>query len=239
MSVSARGAFAIAQAEDLVPAPYYDSAGVLTWGIGHTAQAGLPNPASISMAMPANLDGAIREAWWLFEKDLTPYAREVLQALGPITQNELDGWVMWHFNTGGIHTTSAVKMWRSGDKAGAVRKLQQWNKITVKGKKIVSDGLVARRAQEAAIILRGTYPGGTLDVFPTNGKGRVIWNALASYDFMAWSEYIGARVVDADRVERPAAKPGAGGIVTAIVLAITGFAATVAAFWDKVQGWLQ
>lgn len=236
MSVSARGAFAIAQAEDLVPAPYYDSAGVLTWGIGHTAHAGLPNPATLPMSLPANLDSTIREAWWLFEKDLLPYTREVLKALGPVTSHELDGWVMWHFNTGGIHTTSAVRKWRSGDKAGAVAVLQQWNKITVKGKKVVSDGLVARRKQEADIILRGVYPGGKLDVFPTDGKGRVIWKALASYDYRQWSDFIGARVVDADRVEH-APKTGAGGIVSAILLALSGVGVTLAAFWEKLQGW--
>jgi lysozyme len=40
MTISAPGLIEIAEHEGIVPAPYLDSAGVRTWGIGHTAAAG-------------------------------------------------------------------------------------------------------------------------------------------------------------------------------------------------------
>ena len=59
MKISTRGILEIAEHEGIVPAPYRDSVGVWTWGIGHTKGAGDPDPARMPMGMPADLDAAL------------------------------------------------------------------------------------------------------------------------------------------------------------------------------------
>ena len=44
MKTSDAGLFALALHEGIVPAPYRDSVGVWTYGIGHTLGAGYPDP---------------------------------------------------------------------------------------------------------------------------------------------------------------------------------------------------
>lgn len=234
MSVSQIGAFAIASDEDLVPTRYKDQANVDTWGIGHTHHAGAPDPRQMSFAMPANQDAVVREAWEVFLTDLTRYTAPVLAALGPVAQHELDGWVMWHFNTGGIGSTSAVKKWKAGDKAGAVRVLQSWNKVTKRGAKVVSDGLVKRRQREADIILLGRYPAdATLDIFPTDGAGKIRWSAkTASYDYAGWKKFLGQKNVD---IEAPARPDGVSrtSLAAVIIAAIAALGAGVASIFER------
>ena len=68
--MSDRGLLALARHEGLVPAPYLDVKSVWTFGIGHTAAAGAPDPATMPRGMPADLDTAIRESFRLFRADL-------------------------------------------------------------------------------------------------------------------------------------------------------------------------
>lgn len=227
--VSERGAFELACEEDLVPSMYYDQGGVKTFGVGHTDAAGAPFVDSLPQTTPpagfARKNAVIR-AWQIFVKDLDKYTDAVIEVLGTgLEQHELDGWVKWHFNTGGIRRTSAVKKWKAGDKEGAVRILKQWNKVTIKGKKQVSKGLAARRTKEAAMILNGVYPNGTLEVFGVNAKNRVVWKPLASYNFEQWSAYTTNGQV----------KPRVPslGIPAAVG---TGLGAAIIAFWDKIVG---
>ncbi|MDX1744022.1 MAG: lysozyme, partial [Ruegeria sp.] len=70
MHLSDRGLLEICEHEGIVPAPYKDSVGVWTFGCGHTAAAGDPDPAEMPRGMPSNLDGAIDEALAIFRKDI-------------------------------------------------------------------------------------------------------------------------------------------------------------------------
>lgn len=188
MTVSQRGAFTIAAREDLVVAPYFDPAKVETWGFGHTNNGLEPNPATMPKGMPADIDRTILEAWRVFLLDLAKYEREVVAVLGTLAQHELDGWVMWHINCGGIRSTKAVEKWKAGDKAGAVAVLKTWNKITVRGQKQVSNELVSRRAQEAEIILQAKYPlDATIEVYGTLPGGKVNWKPLERFSFDEWA----------------------------------------------------
>lgn len=175
MQVSPKGLAQIAADEAVVLAAYYDAVGVLTWGIGHTANAGKPDPKAKGFAVPTpeKFEGELVAAIRVFEKDVQRYADRVTRVLGPLQQHELDGWVSFDFNTGGITQTSAARKWKAGDKAGAVRIMQQWNKGTVGGKKVVLKGLVHRRSKEADLILNGTYAKVTIQIKETNGRGRV------------------------------------------------------------------
>jgi len=233
-TVSGRGAFSIAAEEALVPTRYKDMRGIDTFGVGHTQAAGGLDPRLLGYEMPGNVDAAIREAWTLFTTDLRAYTAQVVKVLGPMEQHELDGWVMWHFNTGGLHSTSAVKKWLAGDKKGAVAILQQWNKVTVQGKKVVSDSLTERREREAAMILFGKYPVTLLNVFPTNGKGKVIWNPIASYSYNRWQQVIMGGGIDAEiALSNPEGTPPAMIGVLAYAAAILAASATAMLVWLK------
>ena len=68
MKVSNEGLLEIAEHEGIVPAPYLDSVGVWTFGIGHTAAAGGLKPEAMSRGMPTNLDDAIDKAISVFKE---------------------------------------------------------------------------------------------------------------------------------------------------------------------------
>ena len=57
--MSDRGLLALARHEGIVPAPYLDVRQVWTFGVGHTAAAGAPDPARPPRGMPADLDAKV------------------------------------------------------------------------------------------------------------------------------------------------------------------------------------
>ncbi|PKP73905.1 MAG: hypothetical protein CVT84_11205 [Alphaproteobacteria bacterium HGW-Alphaproteobacteria-6] len=56
MHMTDRGLMALVRHEGLVPGPYLDVKNVWTFGIGHTAAAGPPDPTTMPRGMPADLD---------------------------------------------------------------------------------------------------------------------------------------------------------------------------------------
>jgi lysozyme len=94
MRTSDRGQLALIRHEGIVPGPYLDVKGVWTFGIGHTAAAGPPDPALMPRGMPADLDAGIREAFRVFRADLARYEAEVLRAVKvPLEPHEFDALV--------------------------------------------------------------------------------------------------------------------------------------------------
>ena len=81
MQITNRGLLALIRHEGIVPGPYRDARGVWTFGIGHTASAGSPDPARMPRGIPADLDAGIREAFKIFRTDLARYEAEVLRAV--------------------------------------------------------------------------------------------------------------------------------------------------------------
>lgn len=73
MHMTDRGLLALARHEGVVPGPYRDSTGTWTFGIGHTAAAGPPDPAMMPRGLPDDLDAGIREAFGVFRSDLAAY----------------------------------------------------------------------------------------------------------------------------------------------------------------------
>ncbi|WP_249200476.1 lysozyme [Thetidibacter halocola] len=103
MEMTDRGILALVRHEGIVPGPYTDVKQVWTFGIGHTAAAGEPDPAAMPRGMPANLDAGIREAFGVFRADLARYEAAVLSAVKvPLEPHEFDALVSFHYNTGGI-----------------------------------------------------------------------------------------------------------------------------------------
>lgn len=166
MTVSTKGLLEIAEHEGIVPAPYLDSVGVWTWGIGHTAAAGDPDPAKMNRAMPQNIDDSVIAAVRQFAFDVKRYAARVNEAIRvPLKQHEFDALVSFDFNTGGIHRAQLTRAINAGD-PDAARHFMGWLKpIEIKG----------RRTAEINLFRTGAYDanGDQIPIWGTDGKGRL------------------------------------------------------------------
>lgn len=63
------------------------------------------------------------------------------------------------FNVGehAFETSTLLKRLNAGDFAGVPEELARWNKVTINGRKVVSNGLTRRRAREAKLFATGVY----------------------------------------------------------------------------------
>lgn len=163
MRVSDKGVVEIAEHEGIVPAPYRDSVGVVTFGVGHTAAAGGLDPREMNSAMPEGdaLTAAVDRAIMLFKDDLEKYEARVNEAIKvPLTQYEFDALVSFDFNTGGIHRAKLTKAINAGDKSGAG--FMGWLK---------PPEIRKRRTAEMNLFKTGDYDanGNTVPIWGTNG----------------------------------------------------------------------
>ena len=167
MKTSDAGLFALALHEGIVPAPYRDSVGVWTYGIGHTLGAGYPDPEKMLRGMPSSLDAALRDVFDLFRRDVAKYEAAVNRAVKvPVTQAQFDALVSFHYNTGAIGRASLVKRLNAGDVAGAAAGFMAWKK---------PPEIIPRRKAEQELFAKGVYPGGQVTVWQVSNSGRVIW----------------------------------------------------------------
>jgi lysozyme len=198
MKTSDAGIYALALHEGIVPAPYFDSVGVKTYGIGHTAAAGAPDPAKMPMGMPANLDAALVEVFATFRRDLPKYEAGVNRAVKvPITQAQFDALVSFHYNTGAIGRASLVKRLNAGDVAGAAAGFMAWKK---------PPEIIDRRKAEQALFAKGVYPKGLVTVWQVSGAGRVIWKPARRLDMQQVLDLLRGRS-ETLILEKPANKP--------------------------------
>lgn len=166
MKVSPRGLVALAIKEGLVPAPYLDSVGVWTFGVGHAETSGLePNPRHMKRGMPADLGAAIAEALRLFPRTLRVYEDAVNRAVTvPLEQHEFDALVSFHYNTGGINRAALTRHLNNGDRAAAARAFMWW---------VRPPEIRGRREAEQRLFREGVYPTGSIPVYSVNGNGRL------------------------------------------------------------------
>jgi len=147
METSLKGICAMLAEEAIILSTYDDGTGVLTIGAGHTAMAGDPKPV-------AGMKITLLEALNIFRNDLKKYEREVLNAVSrPLSQNQFDAMVSWHFNTGRVGDSTLTRKLNDGDIAGAAKEFARWNKADGK----VLEGLVNRRKRETAIFEAAEY----------------------------------------------------------------------------------
>ncbi|MBP7586437.1 MAG: lysozyme [Thermoanaerobaculia bacterium] len=165
MIMTDRGLLALTRHEGIVPAPYLDVKQVWTFGVGHTAAAGAPDPARLPRGMPADLDAGIREALRLFRVDLGRYEAEVLRAVTvPLAPHEFDALVSFHFNTGAIARAALTRALNAGDRAGAGAAFMNWLRPA---------SLRQRREAERDLFLHGRYPEGPIPVWAADAHGEV------------------------------------------------------------------
>ena len=165
MQMTDRGLLALVRHEGIVPGPYRDVKQVWTFGIGHTAAAGAPDPATMPRGMPADLDAGIREAFRVFRSDLARYEAAVLRAVKvPLEPHEFDALVSFHYNTGGIAKAALTRHLNAGDRVAAATAFMGWLKPAA---------IRPRREAERDLFATGRYPNGTIPVWSVDGNGRV------------------------------------------------------------------
>ena len=163
--ITDRGLLALARHEGIVPGPYRDTAGTWTFGIGHTAAAGAPDPAAMSRGMPTDLNAAIREAFQLFRSDLERYEAEVLRAVKvPLEPHEFDALVSFHYNTGGIARAALTRHLNSGNPSAAANAFLNWRRPA---------SVIPRREAERDLFRHGRYPTGSIPVWGVDANGLV------------------------------------------------------------------
>lgn len=165
MQTTDLGLLALIRHEGVVPGPYLDVKDVWTFGIGHTAAAGPPDPARMPRGMPDDLNAGIREAFRLFRTDLVAYEAEVLRAVKvPLEPHEFDALVSFHYNTGGIAKAALTRHLNAGNRAAAAAAFMGWLKPAA---------IRSRREAERDLFARGIYPTGTIPVWSVDRSGRV------------------------------------------------------------------
>ena len=165
MHMTDRGLLALIRHEGIVPGPYLDVNDVWTFGIGHTAEAGAPDPAHMPRGMPGDLDAGIREAFRLFRIDISAYETAVLRAVNvPLEPHEFDYLVSFHYNTGGIAKAALTKALNAGNRTAASDGFMGWLRPAA---------IRPRRDAERALFATGRYPTGDSPVWAVERDGRV------------------------------------------------------------------
>lgn len=163
--MSDRGLLALIRHEGIVPGPYLDVNGVWTFGIGHTAEAGAPDPSMMQRGMPADLEDGIREAFRLFRLDISAYEAPVLRAVKvPLEPHEFDALVSFHYNTGGIARATLTRHLNAGNRMAAAEAFMGWLRPAA---------IRPRREAERDLFRRSRYPTGTIPVWAVDRDGRV------------------------------------------------------------------
>lgn len=166
MQLSDKGLFFLAAHEGIVPAPYLDSVGVWTYGVGHAETSGrAPNPRHMPRGMPADLDAELRKVFAVFADDMRSFAADVNRAVTvPMEQHEFDAAVSFHFNTGGIGRANWVKSWNAGNKSQAAREIMNWKR---------PPEIIGRRTAEQRLFATGEYGNLRANVWTASDAGRV------------------------------------------------------------------
>ena len=164
MKTSERGLAEIASHEGIVMSKYKDSVGVWTIGIGHTKNAGAPDPEKLKAVL--SLDKIMQ----IFSSDIKKFETRVLSAFTrTLSQAQFDAAVSFDFNTGGIHRASWVKQFNKGDDQAARHSFMKWRKPRE---------IIPRRQAECDLFFDGRYSGnGKVNVYRATSKGRVMWSS--------------------------------------------------------------
>jgi lysozyme len=139
----------ICRQEVFKPRSYPDQAGKPTIGYGH-------------LIRPGETFGTITEpeALALLKLDVARITKPVAEALRvELKPYQIDAVMSLAFNCGGaaIARSTLLRHVNAGNIGAAADQFKVWNKITVKGKKVVSKGLSARRERERRLFLFADY----------------------------------------------------------------------------------
>lgn len=201
MKTSDKGIAALIQHEGIVPAPYLDSKGIWTFGVGHTAAAGAPFPVAMPRGMPTDLDAALGQVFAVFASDLAKYEASVTDAIKvSLSQHEFDALVSFHYNTGAIARAALTGLLNKGDRAAAAMAFMGWSKPAE---------IIDRRKAEQKLFRDGIYPTGSLTVWNVTETGKVIWRPAKTVSQVEAVDKISAamRGAPAPQIETPGPAP--------------------------------
>lgn len=154
MQISSEGLTFITYHEGFVEDVYLDQAGLPTIGYGHLLSP--KENATDAFRYGVSKRGARK----LLDEDMAWAEKAVREDVHvPLSQTEFDALSSFVFNIGkaGFAGSTALARLNDGDRAGAAEAMKWWNKVTINGKKVVSDGLAHRREREAQLFLEGDY----------------------------------------------------------------------------------
>lgn len=151
LKTSRAGLKAIKAHEGLRLQPYDDQAGYCTVGVGHLLHKSRCTGAERTLSSED-------EALTLLADDVNTFEHVVRQKVKvPITQPQFDALVSFAFNVGpgAFNSSTLLRKLNEGDHQGAKDWFAPWNKVTINGVLVPSDGLTKRRAAEAEMFGTG------------------------------------------------------------------------------------
>lgn len=139
----------IKELEGLRLVPYLDGAGVPTDGYGNTHNVDMGGPKITKEKAEADLRRNLRTA----ESAVERYVKV------PLNDYQFGTLVCFVFNVGetAFRNSTLLKLLNQGKYDSVPAQLMRWNKITVKGRKVSSKGLTARRAAEVGMWSKGSF----------------------------------------------------------------------------------
>lgn len=146
MKLIEAGKALIKKFETCVLKAYIDAVGILTIGWGHTGRDVVPG-----------LVWSQSQADQVFEDDTTSRSKVLAIYLDkvPTSDQQFSAMLSLMYNIGNnaLRNSTVLRLHKAGNYKGAAAAFLMWNKGTVDGKKVVLDGLTARRKEEKALYL--------------------------------------------------------------------------------------
>lgn len=133
--------------------------GNLTAGVGHLLSRGNDIFSEANKWIGHHIPDAVIDKWLDDDTDAAERAVDQLVRV-PLHPYQRDVMISFVFNIGvsAFERSTLLKKLNRGDYAAVPKELMKWVKTTINGKKVTSDGLVARRSQEVTYWLSGEAP---------------------------------------------------------------------------------
>lgn len=130
--------------------------GTLTIGYGHTSAAGAPKVVPGMSITAAQADSILGADLRSVEADVNRLVKV------PLTQNQYDALVSFHFNTGALAKSSLLTALNNKDYATAADKFMLYTNGRVNGQLVPMAGLTKRRTTEKNLFLKPDSAGAAL-----------------------------------------------------------------------------
>jgi len=158
--VNEQGLALIRKWESLRLKAYRCQAGKWTIGYGTTTAAGVTDGAGQRVEVGPGMTCTRNEA----ESWLRQHCLRLAQQIAPTLQRRPNAHqaaailsLVYNIGIGYWQTSTCLRRFNAGDIRGAAGALEWWNKTTINGKKVISRGLVRRRAEEADVFEGGAH----------------------------------------------------------------------------------
>lgn len=150
--------------------------GVLTIGYGHTSAAGEPKVFPGQTITKQQADAILASDLVRVESDVNRLVKV------PLTQNQFDALVSFHFNTGALGKSSILKVLNDKNYEDAANRILLYNRA---GGKVLA-GLVRRREAEKKMFLSPDTKSNSTVAAGTVLAGGAATAAAAPHDYLPW-----------------------------------------------------